>query len=75
MERMQVNLPRSLRQMDGDKKEAANNAPKILLQVQGLARSYGTEGGVEGLRERNREKAKERMRKKSEGWRKEMDVK
>lgn len=72
---MQVSLPRSLRQEDGDKRETTNNAPKILLQVQGPARSYRTEGGVEGLRERNGEKAKERMRKKSEGWRKEMDVK
>ena len=64
-ERIQVNLPRSLRKIfrqlqylycnrfpgfpkDGDKKETANNAPKIELQVQGLVKSYGTEGGWKG---------------------------
>ena len=82
-------LPKVLRQLqylyrnrfpdfprDGNKREAANNTPKLLLQVQDLARSYGTEGGVEGLRERNREKAKERMRIRGrERLEKEKDVK
>ena len=84
MERIQVNLPRSLRKVlrqlqylyrntfpdflrDGNKRVTANNTPKILLQPQDLVRSYGTEAGVEGLRERNKEKAKGRMRKKREG--------
>jgi len=85
-ERIQVNLPRSLRKIfrqlqylyrnrfpdfpkDGDKKETKNRVASARS-----GKRLWDRGRVEGLRERNREKAKESMGKKRKGWRKERDV-